>query len=242
MKINGWDIAVENARQHTASYGHNSITNKSEWIAGSLSPVFAGNEVGFQDLEIVLVVKGCGRDEILRHVSRILAHLKGPVELELDGRASHKFYGILKKCTRKETSMNRWHNLTLTFNGYEFSGLIVRQSAGRPEFDADNPGTLTTPVLVEVTPRAGCTSAVLSGLCRDAVSGAGLPIRMKNLVAGKTVAIDGETGLVTQDGEQKAGDVEFWDVPALLPGENRIAVDGNGGTADVVLKYHPRYM
>ena len=29
----------------------------------------------------------------------------------------------------------------------------------------------------------------------------------------KKVIIDGETGLITQEGVQKAGDVDFWELP-----------------------------
>ena len=52
--------------------------------------------------------------------------------------------------------------------------------------------------------------------------------------------IDGESGLVTQDGVLKAGDVDFWEFPVLFPGVNTVTCNNSNMTMTV--KFKPRFM
>ena len=51
--------------------------------------------------------------------------------------------------------------------------------------------------------------------------------------------MNGETGLITEDGEIKAGEVEMWELPSLMPGENTITVDEN---VNLTISFLPRYL
>ena len=246
MTINGWDISEAESVQWNVTPGFHSISNDSEWVRGSPMPVLIGNTTGFKSIKVTLLVKADrDRQAILQRCSRILSHLLEPAELELDD-FTHKFYGILAKHSLEENSLNvlfvkfnRAAKLTLEFSCYEYADMVTQTFTGQTQISVTNPGNIVTPVRVEITPQTGVASTVITGLCREAGTGKDLPVTIGELVTGKNVILDGETGLFTQDGEVKK-ELEIWGLPALLPGINTITV--NNSWTDITLKYRPRFM
>lgn len=243
MKINGWDISNVNAKQWNVTLDHHSLSNNSEWVRGSPVPVILKNELGFKTLKIVALVYGENREDILNNHSMLLSHLIEPAELTLDG-FFHKFYGVLTKATPEETVMRRWHKLTMEFNCYEYAtqadGTPFSVSAsGAQTITVGNQGNILTPVILEITPQIGTASITLSGICREE-TGKDLPVTVRELTTGNTVILDGESGLITQNGEIKSADVDIWALPTLLPGSNIITVDSD--RMDIVIKFRPRFM
>lgn len=239
MLIGTWDISEADARQWNVTPGFHSISNDSEWVRGSPAPAMFKNEIGFKPLKIVVLIKNDGgRQVILERCSKILSHLLEPTELTLDG-FEHKFYGILTKHTHEETVMKRWHKLTLEFNCYEFGNEIAQTASSVTDITINNPGNILTPAVIEITPQVGAASIILTGVCRDTNTGADLPVVINELETGKVIALDGESGLITQDGSLKT-DVEIWSLPTLLPGENKITVTSN--RMDIAVRFRPRFM
>lgn len=247
MKINGWDIADAGAQQHNVAPGFRSISNNSEWARGHPEPVLLGNTTGFKTLKITLLIKANrDRQKILNQCSEILAHLLEPVDLELDG-FEHKFYGVLKKHTLEENPLNipfvkynRASKLTLEFDCYEYGEEEAKVGSGATELVIQNQGNVLTPAVIEITPQIGAASIALTGICRNTDTGEDLSVTIANLETGKTVILDGESGLFTQDGELKAADIEIWAAPSLVPGENKITI--NNDRMDVVVRFRPRFM
>lgn len=247
MKINGWDIADAGAQQHNVAPGFRSISNNSEWARGHPEPVLFGNTTGFKTLKITLLIKANrDRQKILNQCSEILAHLLEPVDLELDG-FEHKFYGVLKKHTLEENPLNipfvkynRASKLTLEFDCYEYGEEEAKVGSGATELVIQNQGNVLTPAVIEITPQIGAASIALTGICRNTDTGEDLSVTIANLETGKTVILDGESGLFTQDGELKAADIEIWAAPSLVPGENKITI--NNDRMDVVVRFRPRFM
>ena len=91
-----------------------------------------------------------------------------------------------------------------------------------------------------ITPQVGLASLKLTGLVRNPYTREDLPVTVKNLTTGKTVTIDGETGLMTEDEKLKSGDIETYGLPSLVPGTNTITLDSQ--CVDITVKYFPRYM
>lgn len=81
---------------------------------------------------------------------------------------------------------------------------------------------------------------VISGLSRDTQTGEALDIEIRNTTPGKTISIDGETGLILEDGAVKIDDVDIWSLPTLQPGENVITTNNNW--LGVAVHYNPRFM
>lgn len=247
MKINGWDIASADAKQWNVTPGFRSISNNSEWARGHPEPVLFGNTTGFKPLKIVLLVKADrDRQKILNRCSEILSRLLEPVDLELDG-FEHKFHGVLAKHSLEENPLgipfvqyNRASKLTLEFDCYEYGEEEVKVGSGATELVIQNSGNVPTPAIVEITPQIGAASIIMTGICRNTDIGEDLPVTVRDLETGKTVILDGESGLFTQDGELKAADIDIWSVPALLPGQNKITI--NNDRMDVVVRFRPRFM
>lgn len=238
MLIGTWDISKADARQWKVTPGFHAVSNDSEWVRGSPVPAMFKNNIGFKPLTVMLLIKADGRQNILDRCSRILSHLLEPVELTLDG-FKHKFYGVLKKHSHSENVIRRWHTLSLEFEVYEFGSEVLQDFSGQTEMAVTNPGNIPTPAIIEITPQAGKASVTLTGICRDENTGADLLVVIRDLETGKKIILDGETGLITQDGILKTG-VEIWGMPSLLPGENIITVDNEW--MDIAVRFHPRFM
>ena len=235
MKIGSIDIATFEAKQQRVSIDHATINNNSEWAAGSTTPYFEKNRIGMKPISVELLVKGSGREEIMHHCSDILALLLDEVELTLDGYRN-KFRAILKKHSRTETSMRRWHVLKLEFEGYEHGEEVV--ASGRSNITVVNPGNMTSPCRIEITPKLSLSEITLTGICRDSYAGIDLPVTIKDLETNKAIIIDGLSGLITQDGALK--EVDMWKLPSVPPGETVVTCDS--GWMEITVYTTPLYM
>jgi phage-related protein len=240
MLIDGWDISEANAKQWNVTPAFHDVKNDSEWDSGSPVPAFSNNEINFKTIQVTILIKASGRQLLLNSESNILSRLLEPVDLELDG-FDHIFHGIMTKHSLSEKSMKRWHTLTIELDGYEMAKKETKQTfSGTKSFKVTNPGNIVTPAIVEITPSIGAVSIEITGICRRGVTGEDLPVTIKNLTTGNTVTLDGETGLFTEKGELKTGDLEIWALPSLLPGENNITVDNS--RMEISVRFYPRYM
>lgn len=238
MLIGEWNIENANARQHRVTYGTSSISNSSEWTKGSYAPVLLGNVIGFKTIKTVLVVKGEDREEIIRNKSLIISKCLKPIMLTLDGY-QHKFWAILKKSDTEETSMRRWHLLTLEWNCCECGDRITQTYEGEKKIIINNPGNIMTPVIVKILPQIGTATLNITGLTRNELLNETYDIVVENTEISKEIILNGETGLITEDGEIKAGEVEMWELPSLMPGENTITMDEN---VNLTISFLPRYL
>lgn len=239
MQINGWDISQAGAKQWNVTFGNHTISNSSDWVRGSPGPVLCKNDIDFKSLKVVLLVYGSGREQILLRCSEILSHLLEPADLKLD-RYTNRYYGILTKYSTEESSMKRFHKLTLEFECYEYGAEVSVSFSGTTQMTVTNTGNIETPAIIEITPQIGAASITLTGLCRDYDTGEDLPVIIRDLLTNKVVVIDGESGMMTQGGDLKAGDIDIWALPTLLPGSNTITIDSN--RMDITVRFHPRFM
>lgn len=240
MKIGSTDIKEWNAVQWDVDVGNHEMNNNSEWVRGSPMPFMDKSTIGFKSIRTVLLIKDRGREAMTQDRSNILAALLKPVELTLDGFAHH-FMAVIQKHSFEEDVNHRqdlWHKLTLEMVGYEFGA--QEEKTGTSSISVSNPGNIITPAVIEILPTMGSAAITLTGISRDPDTGADLPVIIKNITTGNKVVIDGETGLVTQNGNLKAGDVDFWDPPTLLSGSNTITCDND--KMNITIKFKPRYM
>lgn len=228
MKINNWNITNAQAKQWNVTKGHHQINSPSEWDAGALLPVLVKNRIGFQTWTIVLLVYGSSREDIQNNTSLILSKMLGPVDIELDG-FTRKFYGILTNHAVEESSKKRFHQLTLTLEGYEYSAQVT--ASGSSSIAVTNPGTLDSPCILTIAPTQAAGSITISGF-------AGGSVKVTDVTSGKNIVINGETGVITEDGVLK--DYNIWKLPAIKPGSSTLNVSSSFATITVAFK--PRYM
>lgn len=241
MLIGNWDISAADARQWNVKPGFHSFKNDSEWDEGASLPVMFKNRIEFKTFTVTLMIKCAGgRQAIIARCSEILSHLIEPTELTLEG-FENKFFAVMTKSSHDETAIQHWHKLTIEFEGYEYAkDETVQTFSGTSEFTVTNPGNIQSPAIVEITPKIGAASIILTGICRDPNMGTDLPVTVRELTTGNTVILDGETGLFTQNGELKAADIDIWALPDLLPGDNKITV--NNSRMDIAVRFHPRFI
>lgn len=235
MRIGNTDISAYNARQSTYTPGHQSISNDSQWITGAARPFFDRNKLGFRTFSVKLIVKGSDREDINRNVSNILAALMNETELTIDG-FDHTFTALLKSYKHDETSMRRWHRLTLTFEGFEHG--VHTTMSGDTSFTINNPGNIVSPCAVSLRSSVNVSDVKINGVCRDSAGNEKI-IVVTNMTANKTVTIDGITGLIEEDGQLKDG-ITLSALPTLVPGSNPITC--NKAEVTVGIDVLPMYM
>lgn len=238
MLIGAWDIKEAGARQHRVSFENHSITNNSEWIKGDLLPTINKNTIGFQSIKTVLIIKGNSRKEILEKISQILAHCLESSELSLDGYANH-YIVILKKYATEEASVNRWHLLTLEWEGYEVGDLITKEFGNQTSIVIENPGNIVAPMKISIHPTVGVSALIIKGISRNIITDEEYDVVIRNTGTDE-ILLDGETGLITQNGALKSEDIDIWELPSLKSGKNTIELSHAG--MKVTVLFRPRYM
>lgn len=88
--------------------------------------------------------------------------------------------------------------------------------------------TDVTPCILELTSAASVSNVLISGLGDD--------IMIKNMVAGKKIAINGIKGTVTQEGINDWLNYDSWGFPKLLSGENNISINKSNVSAKLIYK------
>lgn len=221
MTINGTDISDYLAKQWRVEFDTIDFDTKSEWVAGSPLPFLAASTVGFKEVTVTLMVYGTSREEIRNQIGGIIALCREPAVLVLDGY-ERLFKGILTKSSITEANdwaRKRFQTVDLTFDTYEYGADQTKTATGTSVIIA-NPGNLTSPAIVKITPSAAIDTLTVTGLCRDSSSGKDLPVTITSLTANKTITLDGVTGLVTEGSTLREADM--WALPTLLPGSNTI--------------------
>ncbi len=228
MQINEKNIEIYGGKKRTIVLGNAEVKNGSVWNENMISPYFEKNQYGFKTLTVTIWMKGNSTKEIEENISDLLANLID-ISIISDPDLSHKFCGFLKKHSKKVLIENKNTILTLEFSGYEFTERTLIKTEAQ-SIEIDNDGNLLSPAVLEIIPKASGALTV-SGCATE-------PFTIKNVVQGQKIKINGITGEMTADGENKATDMEIWELPYLLPGNNTISMNMQ---ADITVKYEARY-
>lgn len=233
MLVNGIDIRKYNAKQLTVNLQPPKISVNSEWAKGAATPHEFETEVQYGTLEITILFRGTGRNNIVRKVSEFLSLMTKRSRIQLDGYKG-TYIGDMTSDSLKKTKAPDRYILTVKFNGYLVDNVVtnVYKSAHGAKFTTL--GTRDAPCVVEITPQSSLQQLTISGFGED-------DIILKNLQAGKTVIIDGERGTVTQDGENKFADCDMWAFPVLKKDQENI-IRFSSDKCDVTIHYSPMWM
>ena len=236
MKINNVDISTFNAKQHKVSIGHADYKNSSEWISAAVLPHLEAGYIGFKQLDITFIVKGADREAIILNRSKLLAALRDPCTLTLDG-FTHKFRGFMKSHKITETAKDRFHAVGVTMTVYEYGDEVVATGIG--SVSALNPGTLISPVELQITPVSTEADITITGLCRNPRTGADMPVLLETVTATHVIILDGANGVFTEAGQLKP-DIDIQYPPCVAPGTAEITC--SAATAILQLTILPLYM
>lgn len=244
MKVNGIDLKERygsKIRIGQQTIRERTIVNFTNWIDEADRPTQENDtKFKFFDVEAELIVIGTSKTDAELTVSNIIADCRyGSIELD---NVELNLTGELKEAEKE--FKKRWvYALSLVFQAWEKSGsevAVTVEDASSKEINVI--GNLETPCIIELVPSGAITKYTIKGAARDPVTGEEEDIIVKNLSAGKTVIIDGESCTVTENGENKYKDTEMWEFPTLLPGANALTFTSSSVPCNVTIKYKPRYI
>ena len=232
MLINSINIKSFNAKLLKVDIQTQELSNSSEWLDNSLSPLFLANKKQFKKIDLEIAFKGASRTEILNNISNFMSKLINEVILTLD-KYDHKYKVILKENSTEKTISKNLYKKKLSFIGYEFSDEVIENLDRITTKTINVAGNLLTPATVEITPSIDIIDLQINGLSNDSII-------IKNLHANKKIIINSEDATVLEEGANKFIDTDMWEFPFLSPGANKIKISKNN--CNIKIKYRPRYI
>ena len=216
--------------------------SEREQLPGRNAYVNTGNRGIFGQRPIKLTADRTGDyADWLESIAKISADINGQeVEVELDEKPGYFYFGIATVSTTKENGVISNFEISILADTFKYGSQISVPvgTAGSKEIEVQ--GDYETPCIIELVPSGAITKYTIKGAARDPVTGEAEDITIKNLSAGKTVVIDGEACLVTEDGLNKYSDTEMWEFPTLLSGSNTLVFESSSVPCNVTIKYRPR--
>ena len=236
MTINDVDISTMGAVQHHVDIGHAEVKNGSTWVNAALLPHFENGYLGFKQIDIDFLVRGASREDIINKRGQLLSQFVAPVDLVLDG-FTHRFKVAMKSHKEDEMIMRRTHKVSVSLLGYEYGTEVI--ATGTSRISTSNPGTLVSPVRLEITPNANASNVTITGLVRNPRTGADMPVQIGSMTKSKVITLDGANGLFTEDGALKP-DIDIQHPPGVAPGA--VTVTCSSPTAIMAMSILPLYM
>lgn len=233
MKINGEDVRRYKAKQLTVEFEPPQDGAGYEWPEGMLAPIESQVVQKCGTCTVELLLRGEDRNEITRASSTLHGLcLPGPVELTLDG---HKgvYTGYLKEYKPEKTITPKAYKVKATFAGWMKDTPVKLSYIGQTKATLHRVGSRPAACVLTITPKKDVEKMTMKGWGRH-------DLVVENMTEGHSVVIDGKSGLITQDGENKAQDVTFWTLPAMDEPQKTITWDNED--CDVTVEYTPLWL
>lgn len=231
MKIDSTDIREFDAKQLSVEFTPPQTTVTVDMFEGALIPSESETYTPLSGITVEVLFRGKDRDEVMTHISDFNALLQKGVVLTLDGYR-RKFKGFMTANAPEKTISKERYKSSFKFTGYWFSDDVTISWQEKNEIIFETKGNRWTPCRLTITALEYIETMKINGLSDE--------ITIKTIPRGATVVIDGETGFVTMDGENKFKDVEMFEFPYLKTGKDKehhiIFSDKN---AIVTIQYKP---
>jgi phage-related protein len=233
MIVNNIDILTKyNLILTKKDIQNGEIINCDDWLDNSIDPIqLQKQKIKYAIIKVDLFVDGADEDEVLIKISNIIQDCK---EGSLKFNDSSYYYFVSLTNSSNDKIIFNAYTLHLEFKAsYKYKDYVTETMNLTTAKTITVQGNTETPAIVEITPTSDLIDLVINGFGKDSIT-------INNLVAGKKVILDGESGLVTVYEVNKYGDVDMWDFPTLQPGPNTITCSRS--TANITIKYKPRWI
>lgn len=232
MLINGKSIGDYGATLLYCDIENSEIVNDGEfWAEGALTPFPERQKIRWGRAECEFLIEQDNNDLAEKAISNIIKESMN-AELVFENR-NLRYRGIIDGRPEKENVSPGKYLVTVAWKcQLPYEDEVATTLSHQTSKTIVLPSNATTPAILEVTPSENLETATITGV--------GEPITLKNLTAGQTIIIDGEKGLVTENGQNKWPDYDSWGFPRLEPGDNKAIVDTD--TLDITIRYKPRWI
>ncbi|MDO5433320.1 hypothetical protein [Eubacterium sp.] len=233
MKIDKINIRKFKAVQTHTEITPAAVSNESEAVSGSVTPVLFRSAAGMKNIVVGILFRGDDRETVETNISDLTALLMDPHVLTIEDRPFLYHVALTGFDQADLHPAGVFTKVTYNFIGYA--------CGTRKKMDFDQAltaewkikGNIPTSAVLTITPTLSIQSATLTGFSED-------PITIRNLKKDQAVILDGETGTVTQAGQNKFKDVDLWEFPRLLPGMQKVTC--NVESLKIHVEYNPRYL
>lgn len=232
MKVNGMDARKYNAKQLTVEIQPPTVAVNYEWLPRALQPTELETDVGMGHLKLCMYFRGRDRNSIMRTMSEFMRNFTEACDLELDGYKG-RYRGFLTADDFEKTIRKQRYKINLEFDGYFYDDEVTVTFDGKTSGSFYASGSRKTPCIVEVYAKSALTDYVIKGLGND-------DITVQSLAGGKTIIIDGTSGIVSMDGANAFDRVSLWEFPSVRAGTNTLTFSSS--KAKVTVRYHPMWI
>jgi len=225
MLINNIDTTKYNAALLDYHIENSEIVTLEEWENNWLVPFRTGQFFKYVNINCEFEIDMMTENEAQKNISKLI---KQASQATLKFDDLDFFYDGYLESHTKEKIIRGKYIVNLNFKcslGYEEA--VTKNIANTSSITLNS--TATTPVIIEIIPTENREIVNIKGFGED--------IAIKNLTAGKKVIIDGEKGLITENGQNKWLDYDSWGFPKLEPGSNEIETD-----IPITIRYKPRWI
>ena len=240
MLVNGTDISVFHSTLLTKDIQTAEVTIFDDWLRQSLSPLYLGKQEKFKAIKLEFLIEDTSDYNCLTDIGNLIVQLE-KCTLKFDDLAFYYNATIANKDHASLIQDGSYiaespDNFAYTQNvelkaQYAYLPTVTITLTGTSQTITVQ-GNLQTAVIVTLTPTINIASATLTGF--------GKSITISNLHANIPVIIDGEQGLVTENGVNKFGDTDMWGFPTLQPSSNAVSISQSG--IAVKIQYKPKFM
>lgn len=227
MFINDIDVNSLNIFLLNKNISNAEIITFDEWLDGSLAPIKGKQIVKWTMITANFFIDEENDDEAEKAASQLLQLGKqGVLEFR---NLTRTYKGTIASHSKKRENKGQY---TMTVQWKCQLGYGNEQIITVANNDIINlPSTADTPVKIIINPTSNINELEIKGFGED--------ITIKNLVKDYEVIIDGELGLVTEEGQNKWNDYDSWGFPKLSPGENEISINPD---IEITAIYSPRWL
>lgn len=233
MKIDGKNIKDYGAKILTYNFKDTEFdTEDTEWPDGTLVPFLGQAKEKFKQLDVEIVLKGETKELIDRNISSLLALLKLPREIKFDNYAM-LFRGQLIEKEKIDTVKPLVKRYIMQFKGYTYGARSKQDFNQSLSTQWKVKGNIPSAATLTITPTMTIQSITITGFSE-------MPITIRNLKKDVQITLDGEKGLIMENGQNKFKDVDLWEFPRLIPGTQSFGCSHTG--LNISIEYNPRFL
>jgi hypothetical protein len=233
MIVNGTDLRTKyglNVVWLSQTINPRTVNVYNNWLDGAIDPAkYKKTKYTEFEIYIEMLVKSESKEDCEKLMSSLMADFEsGIVQLD-DMEFLYKF-----DMAKEQRELNkRWlYHYELTLTGHAKLGKPVNESFTGTKYTTTIKGTAETPAVLSLTSDIALGSLTVEGLTEDIIT-------ISNVGRNTNILIDGESCVITENGEDIFDKVDLWSFPRASPGDITIKL---GSTCSAKLSYYPRYI